>query len=227
MLFHTKEAQMERTCAMQERSSQFKISLAKELFVEDFEGMRVFLQESRYVPVPGGAECMICSVAIARDHPLRTKQLITDWKVILVGTAFMKLPHIKKLILLREEELRQKRDVTKDLGHSEGVVHTSLDWEIARRQTLAWEFSPKLVDRTFQWRDRVFRRSMVKASQGIYVNSDDHYKPAKHPIGQGSREYRCYPKERWADHWDGEYPDKPEAVVQVDGGKPEPLGSEA
>ena len=47
MLFHTKEAQMERTCAMQERSSQFKISFAKELFVEDFEGMRVFLQESK------------------------------------------------------------------------------------------------------------------------------------------------------------------------------------
>lgn len=193
MLFHTKEAQMERTCAMQERSAHFKVSFAKELFVEDFQGMRVFLQESKYVPIPGGAECMICSVAIARDHPLRTKQLITDWKVILVGTAFMKLPHVKKLILLREEELRQKRDVTKDLGHSEGVVHTSLDWEIARRQTLAWEFSPKLVDRTFQRRDRVFRRSIVKASQGIYANSDDHYKSAKHPMGKGSREYRCYP----------------------------------
>lgn len=202
MLFHTKEARMERTCAMQERSSQFKISFAKELFVEDFEGMRVFLQESRYVPVPGGAECMICSVAIARDHPLRTKQLITDWKVILVGTAFMKLPHVKKLILLREEELRQKRDVTKDLGHSEGVVHTSLDWEIARRQTLAWEFSPKLVDRTFQRRDRVFRRSIVKASQGIYANSDDHYKPTKHPFGQGGREYRCYPVDEEPTSWE-------------------------
>lgn len=202
MLFHTKEAQMERTCAMQERSAHFKVSFAKELFVEDFQGMRVFLQESKYVPIPGGAECMICSVAIARDHPLRTKQLITDWKVILAGTAFMKLPHVKKLILLREEEQRQKRDVTKDLGHSEGVVHTSLDWEIARRQTLAWEFSPKLVDWAFQRRDRVFRKSIVKASQGIYANSDEHYKLAKHPMGKGSREYRCYPVDEGPTSWE-------------------------
>lgn len=202
MLFHTKEAQMERVYQMQERSHSFQVSFNKELFVEDFTAMRVFLQESKYVPVPGGAECMICSVAIARDHPLRTKLHITDWKVVLVGTAFMKLSHVKKLILLREEELRQDREVTKDLGHPEGVVHTSLDWEIARRQALAWEFDPRLVDRTFQRRDRVYRRSLVQATQGIYANSDDHYKPAKHPIGQGGKGYRCYPAGEGPTSWE-------------------------
>lgn len=192
-MYHTKEVRMEKTCAMQERAAQFKVSFTKELFVEDFGEMRVFLQESKYVPVPGGAECMLCTITIARNNPVLKELGEENRKVILVGTAFMKLPHVKKLILLRAERLRQIQSLTQDLARPEGVASTTLDREVACRQALAWEFKPRLIQRTLRSRDGVVVKSATKVSQGIYANSDDHYKPAKHPLGQGSRGYRCYP----------------------------------
>lgn len=178
---------------MQERSTQFKISFAKELFVEDFEGMRVFLQESKHVPVPNGTECTLCTITIARNNPVLKELGVDNRRVILVGTAFMKLPHTKKLILLRAEQLRQDQELTKNMPRPDGVASTTLDREIAARQALAWEFRSKLIERTLRGRDGVVVKSATKVSQGIYANSDDHYKPARHPIGQGGRRYRCYP----------------------------------
>lgn len=193
MLYSVKKARIERTCNMQERSNQFKISFAKELFVEDFYEMRVFLQETRYVPIPGGAECMLCTITIARNSPILQELGEDSRKVILVGKAFMGLPHVKKLILLRAERLRQVQSLTSDLARPEGVVSTTLDREVACRQALAWEFKPRLIERTLHGRDRVMVKSATKVSQGIYANSDDHYKPAKHPVGQRGKVYRCYP----------------------------------
>lgn len=221
---------MERACKMQERSAQFNPRFDRELFVEDFYDMRVFLQESRYVPVPGGAECMICTVTIARQSPIVQALKLDEMnrKVILVGTAFMKLSHVKKLILLRAERLRQVQSLTQDLARPEGIISTTLDREVACRQALAWEFKPKLIERTLRGRDGVVVKSATKVSNGIYANSDDHYKVPKHPFGQGGKKHRCYPEERWDNPWGAEYPDKTEAETQsteVTSG--EPLGSEA
>lgn len=195
MLYSVKKARIERTCNMQEHSNQFKISFAKELFVEDFYEMRVFLQETRYVPIPGGAECMLCTITIARNSPILQELGEDSRKVILVGKAFMGLPHVKKLILLRAERLRQVQSLTSDLARPEGVVSTTLDREMACRQALAWEFKPKLIERTLRGRDGVVVRSATRVAQGIYANSDDHYKPKEHPFGQGGRKYRCYIEE--------------------------------
>lgn len=183
---------------MQERSAQYKPSFDKEVFAEGFNEMRVFLQPTRYVPVPGGAECMLCTVTIARGSALFEALGLEpeNRKVILVGKAFMTLSHVKKLILLRAERLRQVQSLTKDLARPEGIASTTLDREIACRQALAWEFKPKLIERTLRSRDGVVGRSATKVSQGIYANSDDHYKPEKHPFGQGGRAYRCYEMEK-------------------------------
>lgn len=224
MLFSTKETQMERACKMQERSAQFNPRFDRELFVEDFYDMRVFLQESRYVPVPGGAECMICTVTIARQSPIVQALKLDEMnrKVILVGTTFMKLPHVKKLILLRAERLRQVQSLTQDLARPEGIVSTTLDREVACRQALAWEFKPKLIERTLRGRDGVVVKSATKVSQGIYANSDDHYKVSKHPFGQGGKDYRCYPidEEVQEEHTSETADFSPEATER-------PLGCEA
>lgn len=230
---------MERTCQMQERSAQFNPRFDKELFVEDFYDMRVFLQESRYVPVPGGAECMICTVTIARKSPIVQALALDEMnrKVILVGTAFMKLPHVKKLILLWAERLRQVQSLTQDLARPEGIVSTTLDREVACRQALAWEFKPKLIERTLRGRDGVVVRSATKVSQGIYANSDDHYKVPKHSFGQGGRAYRCYPEDERPKHYERPMTDEEIQEASVDhwdegpeqpvGGTGAPLGSEA
>lgn len=158
--------------------------------MEDFVGMRVFLQESKYVPVPGGAECMLCTVTLAKGSPALQALGAENRRVILVGEAFLRLPHVKKLLLLRAEQLRQEQKLTADLGRPEGVASTSLDREIASRERLAWEFKPKLIERTLKSRDGVVVKSATKVAQGIYANSDDHYKPAKHPLGKGGKEHR-------------------------------------
>lgn len=181
-----KQAKIERTCALQERSRAFKVSFAKEVQVEDFEGMMIFLQESKYVPVPGGAECILCTVTLARDNPALRELGIEGRKVILVGEAFLRLSHVKKLLLLRAEQLRQEQKLTEDLGRPDGVASTSLDREIASRERLAWEFKPKLIEQTLRCRDGVVVKSATKVAKGIYANSDDHYKPAKHPLGRAA-----------------------------------------
>lgn len=214
MLFDTKEEKIERTCAMQERSAQFKISFDKWLFVEDFEGMQVFLQESKYVPTPGGAECMLCTITIKRDHPIRQKFPQLGRKMILVGTAFMELSHVKKLILLRAEQLRQDQNLTADFGRPEGIVSTSLDREIAARQRLAWEFNPKLIERTLRGRDRVVVRSTTKVSQGIYANSDDHYKPWQYSFGQNGKKNRCFVIGKRKEDTDAEHLEKTTDVME-------------
>lgn len=227
MLYGVKRARMERTCAMQERSSQFKISFAKEVFVEDFEEMRVFLQETRYVPTPGGAECMLCTITIARNSPVAQKLWENDRKVILVGKAFMSLPHVKKLILLRAESLRQVQALTQDLARPEGVASTTLDREVACRQALAWEFKPRLIQRTLRGRDGVMVRSATRMSQGIYVNSDDHYKPRRHPFGQGGRKSRYYVEMVGDEEESEEDQNEPKEAENIAAGVKEPLGSEA
>lgn len=227
MLYGVKKTRMERTCNMQERSAQFKISFDKEVFVEDFGEMRVFLQESRYVPTPGGAECMLCTITIARNSPILQELGADNRKVILVGKAFMGLPHVKKLIMLRAERLRQVQSLTADLARPEGVVSTTLDREVACRQALAWEFKPRLIQRTLRGRDGVVVRSATKVSQGIYANSDDHYKAPWHPIGQGGRKNRYY-VETVGDEEEGEegLEEQTEAEGVAESVK-EPLGSEA
>ncbi len=185
-----KQARIERTCALQERSGAFKVSFAKELRVEDFGGMMIFLQESKYVPVPGGAECMLCTVTLGKDSPALQALGEENRRVILVGEAFLRLPHVKKLLLLRAEQLRQEQHLTEDMGRPEGVASTSLDREIASRERLAWEFKPKLIERTLKSRDGVVVKSATRVAKGIYANSDDHYKPARHPLGKGGKEHR-------------------------------------
>lgn len=191
-MFNTREAKIERTCAMQERSSRFRINFDKELFVEDFKGMRVFLQKSKYIPIPGGAECMLCTVAFRRDNPILKQLGSENRKVILVGDAFLKLPHTKKLILLRAEQLRQDKELTKNMSRPDGVASTALDREEACRQALAWEFKPRLIEWTLRGRDSVMIKSSIRVARGIYANSDDHYRVPRHPFGQGGRPYRCY-----------------------------------
>lgn len=203
-----KEARIERACALQERSGTFKISFAKEVLVEAFRGMRIFLQEGKYVPVPGGAECMLCTVTLAKDSPACKVLGEKDRKVILVGEAFLQLPHVKKLLLLRAEQLRQEQKLTENIGRLEGVAKTSLDREIASRERLAWEFKPKLIERTLRSRDGVVAKSVTRVAQGIYANSDDHYAPAKHPFGKGGKAQQC-------------------CVVTEDGREELSLGSEA
>ena len=186
--------------------------------MEDFVGMRVFLQESKYVPVPGGAECMLCTVTLGKDSPALQALGAKNRRVILVGEAFLRLPHVKKLLLLRAEQLRQEQHLTEDMGRPEGVASTSLDREIASRERLAWEFKPKLIERTLKSRDGVEVKSATRVAQGIYANSDDHYKPARHPFGKGGKEYRfCVVTEedreeeqrdieRWGEELEGQLP---------------------
>jgi hypothetical protein len=189
-----KEAIMERTCQLQERTAKYQLKFDQPLQIEGFDAMPVFLQAERYLPAPGGAEAMLYTVTLPDGHPMiatLTEAAGPDAdpvnKVIMVGGAFLAQSHTRKLILLQAESCRQKKGLTDHQARPAEIAETNLDREIAVRQSLAWTFRPEQIRRTLSRRDRVVCRSTTRVSQGIYAGSDDHYK-APFP---GKRAGRC------------------------------------
>lgn len=175
------------------KSANFKIDFSKEVFVEDFDTLRIFLQPEKFVPAPSGAECMICTVTISSNNPVL--ELLgggkNNQRVILVGKAFMKLPHVKKLVLLQAEAYRTNQKITNNLRRPAGISSSTLDREIATRQALATEFKPRVVEKTLGHRDQVVVHSTTKVNKGIYAESKEtHYKAPKHPIFHNGKKSR-------------------------------------
>lgn len=183
-----KEAKINRSCELQQRSAEFVIHFRSRLEVRDFDEMPVFLQEGvNRLPGPGGVEAMLYTVTLPKSHPVATDLGVN--KVIIVGEAFMRQSHTRKLILLKAEALRQRKDLTENLARPDGIKSSTLDREVAAREALAWEFSPSLIQRTLGHRDQIVAKSVTKVNQGIYAGSDDHYKK---PWFTG-KEQLCHP----------------------------------
>ena len=184
------------------RSADFKIDFSKEIFIKDFNDMRIFLQPVNYVPAPSGAECVLCTITISEANPVLKLLGENNRRVIIVGREFMNLPHMKKMILLTAETYRQNQKIITGLSRPEGISSTGLDREIAIRQALATQFKPKLIQKTLSHRDAVVINSTAVIAKSIYLESKDiHYKPSKHPFGQGDGAYRCYPANETPKSW--------------------------
>lgn len=171
----------------------FKVSFEKEVRVESFNEMDIFLQDIPELPAYGGAKAMIYTITLPNSTD-RTFIEKHGRKVILVGQKFMKLPHEQKLILLSAEYLRTVKNLaarTESNGmENDSIASSTLDRDLAVRLALACEFKPKKIQKAIGTRDGVVRKSINVVSKGVYNTSEDHYKKPKHGFMKNGDKHR-------------------------------------
>lgn len=187
-----KKMQNKKADKMVNAARDFKVDFTKEVKVESFNEMHIFLQDTAELPAYGGAKAMLYTITVPGTH--------TDFvekygrKVILVGKKFMKLPHEQKLILLSAEYLRTVKNLaarTESNGmENENISSTTLDRDLAVRLALACEFKPKKIQRAIGTRDGIVAKSINAVSQGVYNTSEDHYKKPKHGFMKNGDKHR-------------------------------------